>query len=156
MPSGWEKAVDYGGRNPGRLHWVALAALFIGLAGLFLASNGRGAAAPAAKARAPTATISGRASVIDGDTIELRGQSIRLWGIDAPEASQTCTDDAGLTAPAGRRAAFALSDLIGDKTVTCVARDRDRFDRSVSVCQVADEVISAHMAAAGWSLAFVR
>ena len=31
-------------------------------------------------------------TVIDGDTIEYKGVVLRLWGIDAPEKAQTCSD----------------------------------------------------------------
>jgi len=35
-------------------------------------------------------TIIGPAAVVDGDSLTLTGTSIRLFGIDAPEGSQTC------------------------------------------------------------------
>jgi endonuclease YncB( thermonuclease family) len=39
-------------------------------------------------------------SVIDGDTIRIGAATFRLWGIDAPEAKQTCANgwQAGQTA----------------------------------------------------------
>ena len=40
---------------------------------------------------AAPAPLVGVASVIDGDTLEIRGVRVRLYGIDAPEFSQTCT-----------------------------------------------------------------
>ena len=40
---------------------------------------------------ASAADLIGRASIIDGDTIEIHGLRVQLFGIDAPEAPQTCT-----------------------------------------------------------------
>ena len=31
----------------------------------------------------------GQASVVDGNTLEVHGTRIRLWGVDAPESSQS-------------------------------------------------------------------
>jgi endonuclease YncB( thermonuclease family) len=49
---------------------------------------------------------------------EIHGQRIRLHGIDAPEGGQTCLDAAGRNWRCGQRAALALQDLIGRRTVT--------------------------------------
>jgi endonuclease YncB( thermonuclease family) len=36
-----------------------------------------------------------RASIIDGDTLAIHGARIRLWGIDAPETDQLCSNQGG-------------------------------------------------------------
>src|SRR5215475_8270074 len=77
------------------------------------------------------AAVVGVASVIDGDTIEIHGQRIRLYGIDAPEASQLCDLD-GKPWRCGQASANALADNIGRRTVMCEPRDRDRYGRLVS------------------------
>ena len=42
-----------------------------------------------AQPEASAGVFSGRADVIDGDTLDVAGTRIRLFGIDAPEVSQT-------------------------------------------------------------------
>ncbi len=74
--------------------------------------------------------------MIDGDTLEIQGVRVRLWGIDAVESAQTCLDATGKTWPCGRRAAFALADFLGQRTVRCERRDTDRYGRVVAVCRV--------------------
>jgi endonuclease YncB( thermonuclease family) len=100
-------------------------------------------------------TLVGQASVIDGDTVEIHGQRIRLHGIDAPESSQLC-----LRGPeryrCGQAAAFALADRIGEATVTCEGRERDRWGRLIAVCRARGEDLNGWLVRAGWALAFRR
>ena len=105
-------------------------------------------------AAAAHADMAGVASVIDADTIEIHGQRIRLHGIDAPESSQTCLDAGGRTWRCGQRAALALQDLIGRRTVTCDERDVDRYGRIVGRCLVGEVDINEWLVAQGLALAY--
>jgi endonuclease YncB( thermonuclease family) len=104
---------------------------------------------------AHAADIAGQASMIDGDTLEIHGQRIRLHGIDAPESAQLCNRD-GKPWPCGRRAAFAFADRIGNLTVTCEAKDRDRYGRIVAICFAGGENLNTWMVRQGWALAYRR
>lgn len=101
-------------------------------------------------------TVVGRASVVDGDTLEIQGVRIRLWGVDAVESSQTCLDAQGKVYPCGRRAAFALADFLGQRTVSCTRRDTDRYGRVVAVCSVAGVEVNRWLVEQGWALAYVE
>jgi len=101
-------------------------------------------------------TLMGRASVVDGDTLEIQGQRVRLWGVDAVESSQTCLDAQGRPWPCGRRAAFALSDFIGQSPVSCAPKDRDRYGRVVAVCTVRGVELNRWLVQEGWALAYVQ
>jgi endonuclease YncB( thermonuclease family) len=100
------------------------------------------------------AEIAGRASVIDDDTIEMRGQRIRLFGIDSPESAQLCQAKQKKTYRCGQQAALALADWIGERTVRCRERDRDRYGRTVAVCYVGGEDLDRWMVEQGWAVAF--
>lgn len=101
-------------------------------------------------------TVVGRASVVDGDTLEIQGVRVRLWGVDAVESNQTCLDAQGKVYPCGRRAAFALADFLGQRTVSCTRRDTDRYGRMVAVCSVADVEVNRWLVEQGWALAYVQ
>jgi endonuclease YncB( thermonuclease family) len=100
--------------------------------------------------------LMGRASVVDGDTLEIQGVRVRLWGIDAVESSQTCLDARGKPWPCGRRAAFALADFLGGRTVRCDRRGADRYGRVVAVCYVGGVEVNRWLVEQGWALAYVE
>jgi endonuclease YncB( thermonuclease family) len=101
-------------------------------------------------------TLTGRVSVIDGDTLEMHGQRIRLFGIDAPESGQRCSQADGRQWRCGREAAFALDDLVQGHTVTCVGRDTDRWGRIIAVCDIGGVDLGQRMVESGWATAYRR
>lgn len=96
-------------------------------------------------------SLTGVASVIDGDTIDIAGTRVRLWGIDAPESSQTC-DRGGTPERCGQKSALALSDLIGRRTVDCQIKDTDRYGRQVASCTVGGFSINEAQVRQGWAV----
>lgn len=116
--------------------WVAIALLFV--------------ATPAA-----ATTISGPAKVVDGDTLEIAAKRIRLFGIDAPEATQTC-DRQGEKWACGQASAARLHALIGESAVTCNGSELDQYGRLVAVCTLAGVDLNQAMVADGWATAFRR
>jgi endonuclease YncB( thermonuclease family) len=77
--------------------------------------------------------------VVDGDTLALGKQRIRLNGIDAPETSQICQDNAGSDYRCGQVAAKALDDwLARSRPTRCVGVGLDQYDRVVADCFRAD------------------
>ena len=81
--------------------WIALA----GFAALTAGS---------ALAQAPASAVPASV-VIDGDTVRYNGVAVHLWGIDAPERGQTCSDGW----QAGKMAADYLTGLIHNRSVAC-------------------------------------
>jgi endonuclease YncB( thermonuclease family) len=101
--------------------------------------------------------LSGRADVIDGDTLAIRGEQarIRLYGIDAPEGKQTCSDTRGRPYLCGSRSADALASIIGrNGRVICREEDRDRYGRIVATCEANGREINAELVRRGWAVEY--
>jgi endonuclease YncB( thermonuclease family) len=103
-------------------------------------------------------TIAGRASVIDGDTIEIHSERIHILDVDAPESAQFCFKlsenlDEGAW-PCGQQAALALSNWIGQQTVTCDTTKKDQYRRWLARCAVAGKDMAEWLAANGWAVPY--
>lgn len=97
-------------------------------------------------------TISGPATASDGDSLAMTGARIRLFGIDAPEAAQTCKRD-GRDWACGADAKAQLVELVADRTVECEQRAIDAYGRIVAVCRAGGLDLAAVMAGAGLAIA---
>ena len=98
----------------------------------------------------------GVASVIDADTLEIRGVRIRPHGIDAPESRQLCQRSSGDDWRCGQQAALALADRIGRRTVSCMVRDVDRYERAIAVCTQDNQDLIRWLVSEGWAVAYRR
>lgn len=101
------------------------------------------------------APIRGAAKVVDGDSLEVAGARIRLWGIDAPEYTQTCTREQRPW-KCGKAATRALRQRLSGETVSCVAIDTDAHGRAVSRCEVDGRSLNEWLVREGWALDYRR
>ena len=98
--------------------------------------------------------ITGRANVTDGDSLRIGEHRIRLFGIDAPETSQTCEIN-GEPWDCGRASRRALERLADGEIVTCQVRDMHRT-RFVSVCHTGGIELNVRMVRRGWAVAYTN
>lgn len=99
--------------------------------------------------------LTGPVRAVDGDTLAMTGVRIRLFGIDAPEAAQTC-DRGGEAWDCGREASDVLASLVAGKQVSCVQRDRDDYGRVVAICKAGNIDLSEAMAGSGHAIALTQ
>ncbi len=92
-----------------------------------------------------------RFTVVDGDTVRFGPQTVRLFGIDAPERSQTCDDGQWR---AGALARKALEDFISGRPVNCRLVDTDKkTNPPVAQCFAGEDDLQEKMVSAGWAWA---
>lgn len=106
-----------------------------------------GAVAPLVRNLEPV--IEGEAFATDGDTITIRLQPIRLYGIQALEHDQTCSDGRS----GGGKATQFLSKLIAGQIVTCLVQGQDRNQRPVAICSAGNTDLNEAMVLNGFALA---
>jgi endonuclease YncB( thermonuclease family) len=82
-------------------------------------------------------------------------KELRLHGIDAPESKQVCVSG-GAKYRCGQKAALALSDRIGRGSVTCEAKDTDRYSRVIAVCFKGQEDLNGWLVSEGLAVAYRR
>nr|WP_246388958.1 thermonuclease family protein [Novosphingobium fluoreni] len=102
-------------------------------------------------ASAQAQTVSGTAHTIDGDSLKIGDTEVRLFGIDAPEYRQTCQVNFSAWA-CGADAAAALRQLVDNRALTCVARDRDVYGRTVASCMIDGQDVAASMVRPGYAV----
>lgn len=82
--------------------------------------------------------ISGKAFVLDGDSLRVNKKEIRLFGIDAPEYSQTCFNKKNIEYACGQISKEFLIKLIGGKKINCFYAQKDKYQRYLSICYLND------------------
>lgn len=102
------------------------------------------------------AAPSGRVKVIDADTWDVGDTRVRLFGIDAPELGQSCTDRDGRDWSYGDWATQQTRARYQGHVASCDALDTDRYGRTVARCTVGGQDVARELVRNGWALAFRR
>jgi endonuclease YncB( thermonuclease family) len=95
--------------------------------------------------------LSGKAFAIDGDSLKVGDKEVRLFGLDAPEYSQTCFDSKKQEYPCGQISREFLIKLVGKKEVKCLYAQMDKYNRFLSKCfidkvSINEEIVKNGMA----------
>ncbi len=102
------------------------------------------------------ADLTGPAVVVDGDTLEVSGVPVTLYGVDAPEAGQSCETAKGRRYDCGTEAARALAVIVSGRNVACAHQGRADAGEIVGRCMLGRMDVAGRMAEMGWALAAPR
>lgn len=97
--------------------------------------------------------IIGVPHIVDGDTLDINGQRIRLYGIDAPETTQTCLHATGEW-DCGNRAGLWLQQLVAGNEISCQPQGNDRYGRIVATCLMGENDLGGALVKNGWAVAY--
>ncbi|MEE4188793.1 MAG: thermonuclease family protein [Roseobacter sp.] len=103
-----------------------------------------------------TDEFTGSVSVIDGDTFDVGGTRVRLYGIDAVEGAQECTNKQGATWRCGEWVTSEVRSRYEGKLARCTAMDTDRYGRVVARCDVGGADVGRMLVRDGLAFAFRR
>ena len=99
--------------------------------------------------------IFGKVRIIDGDSIEINNNKIRLLGIDAFEKKQECFRKNGNNYKCGKDSISALSKIISDQPIRCIAKKKDRYKRWLATCYIGDLDINENMVLYGYAFSYM-
>jgi len=102
--------------------------------------------------------ISGYAKVVTGSTLYVNGLNVKMYGIDAPDISQTCADSHGRGYYCGREARSWLQDWLNNRDVTCHILGKVENGWATGTCFVENNKfdVAAVVVNAGWAVAFTQ
>lgn len=89
----------------------------------------------------------------DGDSLASGDERMRLFGIDAPELSQTC-QRGGATWACGQEAKRMLQGLVAAADAKCEGTERDRFHRLLVVCHAGGLDLNGAMVRRGMAVSY--
>lgn len=98
--------------------------------------------------------VAGPAVVIDASHLEVAGQRLKLYGIDAPDADETCKSAKDEDYPCGVEARAALQALVKTTPqVECLPRGPNQMNEMMATCSAGKTDLAKALVTAGWAIA---
>lgn len=96
------------------------------------------------------------AHVLNADTLVVEDHTLTLFGIDAPEANQTCADSRGRSYNCGQEAANWLKGWIKNSELECHIIAQNDYGHLLGTCVYGPYDLGAALVNAGWAVADTR
>ncbi len=100
--------------------------------------------------------ISGSANVIHANVFYIGGRYVRLYGVDAPDNDQICSDVNGSSYNCGQEAVSWVRGWIDNNVIDCYLLKIEPNGQDLATCVWGDYDIGAALVSAGWALANTR
>lgn len=102
--------------------------------------------------------IRGFPRVLSGSILAMNGLKIKLFGIDAPDPSQTCANRSGGGYNCGREAIVWLQNWLGEKEISCRVLSKVENGWVTGACFAEDGKydVAAVVVNAGWAVAYTK
>lgn len=100
--------------------------------------------------------ISGSATVINAHLFYIGGRYVRLFGVDAPDNDQICSNANGSAYNCGEEAASWVRSWIDNNPIDCYLLKVEPNGQDKATCVWGDYDIGAALVGAGWALANTR
>ena len=98
--------------------------------------------------------IQGTATIVSASKMVINGKYFILYGIDAPDANQTCADAKGMAYNCGQAAARWLRSWVNDFIVECRVMKTSQKGSMLGTCSLGEYDIGAALVNAGWAVAY--
>lgn len=121
-------------------------------------SQGNSAAAPKTLNPMDYPEMFGHPHVVSGSILVLDGIRIKLFGIDAPDPTQTCENRYGNSYICGKEAIIWMRNWLNHKNVSCRIISRIENNRTTGICFSDDGKydVAAAVVSAGWAVAYTE
>lgn len=100
--------------------------------------------------------INGSANVIHAHVFYIGGRYVRLFGVDAPDNDQICSDANGSSYNCGEEAASWVRGWIDNNPIDCYLLKIEPNGQDLATCVWGEYDIGAGLVGAGWALANTR
>lgn len=100
--------------------------------------------------------ISGSAQVIHAHILYIGGRYVRLFGVDAPDTDQMCSNATGSSYNCGEEAASWVRNWIDQNPIDCYILKVEPNGQDLATCVWGEYDIGAALVGAGWGLANTR
>ncbi len=97
--------------------------------------------------------VSGMIRVIHANILQIGGRYVRLYGLDAPDNDQVCSDVTGSSYNCGQEAVSWLRSWIDDNPIDCYLLEINPNGVDVATCVWGEYDIGAGLVASGWAVA---